>query len=65
MQIIEINKPNEIKSKKFQVKLRNLLLTNKTSEVYLKMNYVCNDSLLSETLDEFRKLKNRIAFEIR
>lgn len=65
MQIIEINKPNEIKSKKFQVKLRNLLLTNKTSEVYLKMNYICNDSLLSETLNEFRKLKNRIAFEIR
>ena len=61
MKIIVINTPLEVKSKRVKKDVEKLIKSGiKTNEINLQMNFICDDP--GWILNDFRKLKNHIAF---
>ena len=61
MKIIVINTPLEVKSKRVKKEVEKLIKIGiKTNEINLQMNFICDAPEL--ILNDFRKLKNHIAF---
>jgi len=64
MQIIEINSPAQISSKRVLRQVNELVLSGvKTNDIVLQMNYVTSEQCMNGTMNDFRKIKNRCAFE--
>ena len=60
MEYIKLTEPKQLKSKAVFEQVEKLIYSGtKTNEILLKVNFICDEAKLN---DEFRKLKNRIAF---
>ena len=61
MNTITISNPFQVKSKRVKKDVEKLIKSGiKTNEINLQMNFICDDPGL--ILNDFRKLKNHIAF---
>ena len=62
---ILIHSPRDVHSKRVEEEVRQAISSGvKTNEIKLVMSFVASDSVLSVVLDKFRKLKNRMSFEL-
>ena len=61
MNTIKISKPSEIESKRVKKEVEKLIKSGvKTNEINLQMSFICDAPEL--ILNDFRKIKNHIAF---
>lgn len=61
MNTIKISKPSEVTSKRVKKEVEKLIKSGvKTNEINLQMSFICDAPEL--ILNDFRKIKNHIAF---
>ena len=61
MNTITISKPSEVTSKRVKKEVEKLIKSGvKTNEIILQMSFICDAPEL--ILNDFRKIKNHIAF---
>ena len=61
MKTITISKPSEVTSKRVKKEVEKLIKSGvKTNEINLQMSFICDAPEL--ILNDFRKIKNHIAF---
>lgn len=63
MILIGLDYPKQLRSKTFANKLTAFLKEYKTNEVHLLMKFVCDNP--EQIANEFKVLRNKIAFELR
>ena len=64
MELITLNKPSEVNSKRVSNKVRNLIYEGtKSTNINLMLEFTCPDKTIDWISNEFRKLKNKHAFE--
>ena len=65
MRYIDLNKPSELKTKVFYLKVEKLAKSGiKSKDINIICNFITDDLVYEYISDEFRKLKNRIYFLI-
>ena len=64
MELITLNKPAEINSKRVNNEVRKLIYAGiKSWDINLILEFTCPDKTIDWISNEFRKLKNRHAFD--
>jgi hypothetical protein len=65
MKTIEINKPNDVFESKVCKQINELANKGvKSKDIILILHFCCSDSLATNLLNEFRKIKNKVYFEL-
>ena len=60
-----IHTPRDINSSRVKEEVREAISSGvKTNEIKLVMSFIAPDAVLSTVLDDFRKMKNRMSFEL-
>jgi len=60
---IELSKPSDIKLKRVEKQISEIVYIERTNEIELLMHFTTNDKTLDWIINEFRLLKNKFAFE--
>lgn len=65
MILLELNKPSDLKKKAIYKKIENLAkLGNKSRDIGIICKFITDDSGMNYLCDEFRKIKNRVYFNL-
>lgn len=64
MKLIKLTKPSEVNSKRVSSEVRGLIYEGtKCADITLILEFCCTDDVIDWVLNEFRKLKNKHAFD--
>ena len=62
---VTIQAPSELSSRRVKEEVRQAISSGvKTNDIKLVMSFIAPDAVLSTVLDDFRKMKNRMSFEL-
>lgn len=65
MTLIEVNNPRQVNSARVYNQVKELAeIGIRSKDINLLLHFCCSDDLLDTILNDFRKLKNKVYFEL-